>query len=307
MRPFGGEWTEKKLGVLEKYLEAYLTIMHRNTTARCSFTTTYLDGFAGTGRRYAKQDSALNIGQIPLENLRPELDEQIAQEFVEYEGSVLRALQKGKYGGFNNYIFIETDEIAIEKLQSLKQEFPEKNIEIINQDANSYIPQWCQSLGEYERAVVFLDPFGLQVCWETIKAIAHTKKIDLWLLTPLGAILRMLPRHSLPSQAFVDTLTRFFGTEKWQDAFYASTGQPKLFEEESDDMQRIIGVQQITGYFVKRLKQVFPPDHVLEEPMVLRNSRNSPIYMLCFAASNPKGGKAALKIARDIIAKELRL
>ncbi len=304
-RSFGGEWTEKKLRVLENYLEAYLTIMHQNPTAKRFFNTTYLDGFAGTGRRYAKQDSSPNIGQIPLAELRPELDEQIAQEFVEYEGSVLRALQSGKYGGFDRYIFIETDKAAIERLQILKQEFPEKNIDIVNQDANSYIPQWCQSLGKYERAVVFLDPFGLQVCWASIEAIARTEKIDLWLLTPLGTILRMLPRASQPSQAFINTLTRFFGTETWQDAFYTSTGQSKLFEEESDDMQRITGVKQVAGYFMERLKQVFR--HVLEEPMVLRNSKNSPIYMLCFAASNPKGGQTALKIARDIVAKELRL
>ncbi|WP_375494674.1 hypothetical protein [uncultured Nostoc sp.] len=36
------------------------------------------------------------------------------------------------------------------------------------------------------RAVLFLDPFGMQIPWSTIEAIAHTEAIDLWYLFPLG-------------------------------------------------------------------------------------------------------------------------
>ncbi|GAI54351.1 unnamed protein product, partial [marine sediment metagenome] len=36
------------------------------------------------------------------------------------------------------------------------------------------------------RAVLFLDPYGMQVNWETIKAIANTEAIDLWYLFPFG-------------------------------------------------------------------------------------------------------------------------
>jgi three-Cys-motif partner protein len=47
---FGGDWTDLKLGKLEKYLRAYRTIFSANPRAR-HFTTWYVDAFAGTGSR----------------------------------------------------------------------------------------------------------------------------------------------------------------------------------------------------------------------------------------------------------------
>lgn len=33
----------------------------------------------------------------------------------------------------------------------------------------------------------------------------------------------------------------------------------------------------------------------------MRNSKNVPLYLLCFAAGNPRGGPIAVKIAQDIL------
>ncbi len=40
---------------------------------------------------------------------------------------------------------------------------------------------------------------------------------------------------------------------------------------------------------------------VPEKPLLLRNSKNNPLYLLCFASGNPKGAKTAIKIAQDIL------
>jgi len=40
---------------------------------------------------------------------------------------------------------------------------------------------------------------------------------------------------------------------------------------------------------------VFPA--VAEEPRVLRNSANCPLYLLCFAVGNEKGAPIAMRIA----------
>jgi len=50
---------------------------------------------------------------------------------------------------------------------------------------------------------------------------------------------------------------------------------------------------------VARLKTVFA--RVAENPLALRNSTNTPLYLLCFAAGNPKGAATAVKIAGDIL------
>ena len=47
---FGGRWTEDKLECIRKYLNAYLTIFNGNVRAS-TFTTTFVDAFAGTGYR----------------------------------------------------------------------------------------------------------------------------------------------------------------------------------------------------------------------------------------------------------------
>ena len=55
----------------------------------------------------------------------------------------------------------------------------------------------------------------------------------------------------------------------------------------------------IGRYFNDRLKTVFAG--VVNEPGVLRNSSNNPLYLLCFAVANDRGKKIALRIARHLL------
>src|SRR6476620_9815019 len=61
---FGGNWTEKKLDCLRKYLGAYRHIFTRNAKAQY-FQTWYVDAFAGTGSR-AAQPSSRAASPVPL-------------------------------------------------------------------------------------------------------------------------------------------------------------------------------------------------------------------------------------------------
>jgi hypothetical protein len=42
---------------------------------------------------------------------------------------------------------------------------------------------------------------------------------------------------------------------------------------------------------------------VAEKPMVLRNTKNCPLYLFCFAVSNEKGAPIALRIANHLLTK----
>ena len=57
---------------------------------------------------------------------------------------------------------------------------------------------------------MFLDPYRMQVNWETMESIAETEAIDLWILFPLGTINRMLENDGQISLAKQKTLDRFF-------------------------------------------------------------------------------------------------
>jgi three-Cys-motif partner protein len=203
---------------------------------------------------------------------------------------------------FDQYIFIDRSAKRVQELETLRDEFLElkQSIHIEQADANEYLRRWCQHTDwQRHRAVVFLDPYGMQVDWKTIEAIAQTKAIDLWLLFPLGmAVNRLLTRSKPPPKKWADALTRAFGTEEWRPEFYPKKIERDLFgEQETEEKQA--NFDRIGRFFMAQLKRVFA--HVAPNPLILTNSKGIPIYLLCFAAGNPKGAPTAVKIAKDIL------
>ncbi|WP_322488470.1 three-Cys-motif partner protein TcmP [Chloroflexus sp.] len=145
------------------------------------------------------------------------------------------------------------------------------------------------------RAVVFLDPYGMQVEWSLIEAIAATQAIDLWLLFPLGmAVNRLLTRDRPPPREWQQKLDRFFGTSDWFERFYKV--HLDLFGNAHVSKQ--VSWREISEFFNERLQGLFP---AVAQPRVLANSLGNPLYLLCFAAGNQKGGPIALKIADHIL------
>ncbi len=288
---FGGNWTEDKLERLEKYLAAYMTIFSKNPKAKM-LNTIYVDAFAGTGYRSKTNESICS-------DLFNEWHENDSEEFL--RGSATIAL--GIKPSFGKYLFIEQDSERYAELQKLKQQFPEKRnkIETVQSDANKYIKDWCERIDWIRnRSVVFLDPYGMQVEWQTIESIAKTKATDLWLLFPIGmAVNRMLTRNGTPPDKWVQCLNRIFGTDDWKEAFYTTYIQPTFFGEDQIQARKEADYTKIGQYFIDRLKTIFVK--VADKPLTLRNSKNVPLYLLCFAASNPKGAKTAVDIADHIL------
>ncbi|MFN3428361.1 MAG: three-Cys-motif partner protein TcmP [Candidatus Sericytochromatia bacterium] len=285
---FGGPWTEEKLDRIRKYLPAFLKIFRANQWAR-HYETVYVDAFAGTGHR-----ADVPLDQKAVNTLFPEWAEAETQEFL--KGSARIALEQDP--AFKQYIVIDAAADHCTELEKLKDDFPliASRINIHQADANTFLREWCEQTNwETTRAVVFLDPYGMQVDWATVEAIAKTKAIDLWLLFPLGAAInRLLTSGGLPNDGWSNALTRTLGTDAWKDAFYKPRQKLTLFGVE-DVYEKDTNFEAIGQFFVDRLKSVFPM--VAENPLPLRNSTNVPLYLLCFASAN---GTAA-KIARDVL------
>lgn len=283
---FGGSWTREKLERLKKYLNAYITALKKQP-----FTLAYIDAFAGTGYRTLKDVDETS------ELMFPELAEEETQRFV--EGSARIALQVEPR--FSKYIFIEKKGKHVAELEKLKEEYPDlaKNIIIENADANDYLKKLCKKDWKKRRAVLFLDPYGMQVNWGTLEAIANTKAIDLWILFPLGvAVNRLLKRDGNINTPVKKRLDEMFGTQDWYETFYKEITSEDLFGRQTT-LRKVSNFAMISDYFVNRLKTIFPG--VAENPLPLYNSRGNPLYLLCFAAANPKGVKLALRIAQDIL------
>ena len=140
---------------------------------------------------------------------------------------------------------------------------------------------------------MFLDPYGMQVEWRLLEVIAATKAIDLWLLVPIGmGVNRLMTQQDLPPQEWQERLTAFFGTDEWQERFYRPVTQPDLFGE-GPTQEKAANYDELAAYFVERLRSLFGQEGVAPNPLTQRNSRNSPMFLLCFAAANKTGVKIA--------------
>lgn len=71
---FGGPWSLLKVGVVEKYLQAFNSALRQKPTPAKPFTRTYIDTFAGSG-------DFTFAGEVPL------LDEDEAAQHIRAGGT----------------------------------------------------------------------------------------------------------------------------------------------------------------------------------------------------------------------------
>jgi three-Cys-motif partner protein len=260
------------LAVLEKYLAAYTTALKNKP-----FELLYIDAFAGCGWREASADARRKheTAQLALSGAETAGDE-VEEGAGFLEGSARVALRCQP--AFNKYVFIEKKAKYCRGLEALRSDFPQQaaNIEIVHGDANRALQEMCAQDWRKRRAVLFLDPYGTEVEWRTIEAIAGTKAIDLWVLFPLGGVNRMLPASGEMPHAWRERLGEIFGCRDWETVLYEPESAPLLFKD--DEARRIkAGVEVIRRFFLTRLRECFAG--VAAEPLVLRNSRNAPLFL----------------------------
>ncbi len=274
---FGGPWTQEKLGILQRYLDSYTTALKAQP-----FSLIYVDAFAGEGS-WSPNSSYTADEYDDFRDL--------------YKGSATIALEI-QDKPFDRFLFIEKDPDRSRSLDELRERHTERDIEVVNQDANEALPTFCRNLAALDRAVVFLDPFATEVSWATIESIAATKKIDCWILFPIGAIARIMPRDERPPPAWEARLNRIFGERRYWVGFYEESPQLTLFPDDTPGQERPPRIE-IADRYRERLKTVF--HSVATTPRTLLNSKNSPMFELLFAAGNPRGASIAVGIADHIL------
>jgi three-Cys-motif partner protein len=285
---FGGTWTEDKLDRLSKYLRAYMTALKNQP-----FRRAYIDAFAGTGYRAAKQPGETVRGFFPLGPLK-----ELAK------GSARRALEVEP--AFDRYYFIEANAGRFRELVKLRAEFPalQNRMSFRNDEANSAIASLFQTEDwRSMRAVMFLDPYGMQVEWTTIELIAVARYVDLWYLFPVGIVQRLLQRRGNIIPQWEAALDRVLGDREWRDRFYARSGFFSLFPENDAEMSKVATVDVIERYVRDRLDNLFRGG-VAHQTLRLRNSKNSCMFLLFFDCRNPnpKAHQLAMRIAENVLA-----
>lgn len=270
---FGGVWTIEKLDILSKYLDFYTTALKNQ-----NFRKIYVDGFAGEG-------------EITLRNGQ------------KIEGSASIALNIEL--PFDRYYFIELNTKKAKKLELLKSSRKDRNITIINSDANIALQSLVLNTDwRYSRGVFFVDPFATQTEWKTLKVISDTGSIDLWFLFPFYAVNRLFAKDKEQIILWKDRLNNCFGGNDWEDAIYKKKEavQLSIFEGEQfeSDFEKV-GTDSIIKYVTNKLKTIFP--YVAPNPRIFKNEKNSIMFILFFMTSskNPKAQVLASKCAEHIL------
>lgn len=259
---FGGIWTVEKMDAVEKYLDSFTKVMKNQNF----FETIYIDAFAGSGECIIGSEA----------------------NNIQIDGSAIRSLNIANK--FDNYIFVESKKSKINLLRQVCETNHSdllSRIKFINADANDTINKLLdtKAIGKNKRGVIFLDPFGASVTWETLEKIASTKVLDVWYLFPLSAILRFASKDL--EKALEDNLDDCLGTTEWRHWYNA-------------DNQSVRTIEDVLTFFSKRLKTLFP---LTLNPVILKNSTNSPMFAMYFAMGNdsPRATEVALDIASYIL------
>jgi three-Cys-motif partner protein len=269
---FGGQHTDIKLAIVEQYLQRYSAALH----TWCD-KVWYIDAFAGTGHRTERV--AAQAGDL--------VSEPVPEQVVQRRGSAKIALDIEP--AFDRLVFMDVKPRHVAALMELREQYPGREIDILQGNANELIQKDIRWHGwRSTRAVMFLDPYGMEVEWETLQMIAGTKAIDVWYLFPLAGLYRQAARNfSKIDDSKERAITRMLGTEEWKEKLYAEV-QPAPDLLGLLDMpavrQRAANVAALEQYVAKRLRTIFP--EVLE-PYALPPVERPQRYSLFCAISNP--------------------
>lgn len=276
---FGSLSTSLKLSMVQGYLQSYATLMQGK-----GFDLWYVDAFAGTGevtKRIAAEETL--VGPIPETVERRKGSAQIA---IEIEPP------------FDRLVFMEQKPKHVEALEALKAKYPDRDIAVHKGDANTLL-KLAEGWDGWKRtrAVVFLDPYGLQVDWATLEALAHTEAMDIWYLVSLSGLYRQATKD--PSgicEVKRASLTRFLGTDEWETAWYRSDIQPNLFGNDEVETRRTSDLGDLEKFVAERFRTIFPR---VAGPKRLYNDQGAPMFSLYFLMANPS--RKAWSAAKPIV------
>ena len=256
-----GYWSEIKLAILAEYARLYNQILRSNR-----LHSVYIDGFAGAGHHKAKGSDRI------------------------IEGSPTRALKVKP--PFDEYHFIDLNPARAGALADLGE--GNKNVHIYEEDCNEALIREVFPKVRYEnyqRALCILDPYGLHLDWQVIKAAGDSRAIEIFLNFPVMDM-QMNVFWSNPYRVTEENrrrMTRFWGDESWEEAAYAPV--QGLFEE----MTAKNPIDKITKAFQERLRQAAGFAYV-PDPIPMRNTKGAIVYYLFFASPN----RTAHKIVKYI-------
>jgi three-Cys-motif partner protein len=261
-----------------------------------NFACVYIDAFAGSGTRTEVRAA------LPL------FENDVDATEVTSPGSASIAITTDP--PLDEIVLIEQDDARFAELQALVSAHTSRKVVLRQGDANPLVRDLCtefqwrkQSGGRRgTRGVIFLDPYGMEVDWSTVEAIASTKALDCWYFFPLSGLYRNAPHDLKRLDAHKEAaLDRVLGATDWRQRWYEHEALPAdMFETEAQATRRA-DIAAIEAYVKERLRTVFKG--AVLDPIRLHHKNGPPMASLFFAVSNdsPPAVRLATEIASHIL------
>jgi three-Cys-motif partner protein len=205
-------------------------------------------------------------------------------------GSAVRALEVEP--AFDRYIFNDLKRTNVRSLKAIvESDFPhlKERVQLTQKDANEALVDLCDGINwKSSRAVVFLDPFGLQIKFSTLEKLAQTKAVDVWYLVPVHAMSRQVKGDGTVLDDGGKSVDEALGYTGWREVVQVvEETQTDLFAHSKTETSKAVDAAWFEKCFYDRWSSIFEGG-VLREALPLgRNNRHE--FSLMFAWANPSG------------------
>lgn len=262
--------TVEKLGYISKYFKAYL-----DATSKLP-NKVFIDAFAGTGKCVLCDEKSCDSSG------REKCDK--CGKGKLYDGSSIIVLKIAK--SFNEYILIEVNDWNIRKLKKiLYEEIPEERLKKVffkKGDSNILLCEIAKRATPYCGYLIFLDPEGSELEWNTLICLSHIAKADILILYAYDMALVRLATD------YRNKLDKFYGSADWQ----------KIYDDKI--LRPAEKATKLLNFYTDNLKEI-GFKYVVAKPISTRLRGGKRLYHLILATKHWAGEK----IMRDIFEKEL--
>lgn len=260
-----GQHTLQKLATVRYYLKAFNTAC---TRTRWFGGWTFVDTFAGSGLVQVRDTERF------------------------FEGSALIGLRSGAS-------VVHAIEFQQAHVNALRQRAQDRGIDARLRthpgDANKIAPQIVATIRPRTPVFVLQDPEGMELNWSTVEAVARAnrgkrKRKPEQLINFTDGILRLFWMEQPLSEALVDRLDGYFGTEAWRDI---------VSDRRAGRLESRETIQAAVNLYKKRLRTDLGYAHVLDREIRRDQvTRGALAYHLVFASDHsdaPRIMQAAFK------------
>lgn len=186
------------------------------------------------------------------------------------DGSPLAALKQPE--PFTHYVFVDSDKSHISSLEKRAESLAPSSKKMFiygNCNDSAVLAQIKQFVPTNALSLAFIDPFTWDIAFDTVCALTERRNVDIILICMVGPMKRA-------AQYSPASLDRFFGDDGEWNSLYMAT-RPR-------ERTRVL-----LDHYANRLKTIGYLGEAYPFEVVVKNTKNVPLYYLVFASRNPRG------------------